>query len=92
MSEQQMDELIRIASDTAMRAAADYIRLNGIAVTDYEQATQALRSEIKLALNDALDEAKKASDCGMDQVAVCTFRASMMAAGIRAAKQFGEAA
>lgn len=87
-----MDELIRIASDTAMRAAADWVRLNGVKVTDYEQATQALRSEIKLAMNDALDEAKKASECGMHQIAVCTFRASMMAAGIRAAKQFGEAA
>ena len=92
MSEQQMDELVRIAADTAMRAAADYVRLNGIAVTDYEQAIQALRSEVKLAMDEALDEAKKASECGMDQIAVCTFRASMMAAGIRAAKQFGDAA
>ena len=92
MSEQQMDELVRIAADTAMRAAADYCRLNSVKVMDFEAATQILRAEVKVAMNEALDDAKKAVSAHMSQVAVQTFRASMMQAGIRAAKQFGEAA
>lgn len=92
MSEQQQDQLVRIAADTALRAAADYVRLNKIEVKDYDLATQVLRAEVKLAMDEALDDAAQATKCGMGQVAVATFRASMMAAGIRAAKQFNEAA
>lgn len=92
MSEQQMDELVRIAADTAMRAAADYCRLNQIEVKDFDAATQILRAEVKIAIDEAIGDANKAAKCGMDKIAVTTFRASMMQAGIRAAKQFGEAA
>jgi len=92
VSEQQQDELVRIAADTAMRAAADYVRLHKIQVKDYDAATQVLRAEVKLAVNEALDDASKAAKCGMSQIAVHTFMASMMQAGIRAAKQFNEAA
>lgn len=92
MTDQSIEQLGRIAADTAMRAAADYVRLHGIRVEDYDQATQVLRAEIKASLDDALGEAKQALDAGMGRVAEATFRSNMAAAGIRAAKQFGRAA
>lgn len=88
MTEQQIDALVRVAADTAMRAAADYIRLHEIVVDDYEHVTQVLQSEVKYAIGPALEEVKAAFAANMGHVAVATFRASMMAAGIKAAKEF----
>lgn len=88
MSEQAMNNLARIAADMAMRGAADYIKLNGLKVADYEVATEIIRAEIKLGIDEALADAKKALDANMGRIAESTFRASMLAIGIRAAKQF----
>lgn len=88
MTDQQLDTLARIASDTAMRAAADYVRVHGLAVPDYETASQVLRAEVKLVIGPALDDAKQAFAAGMGHVAECTFKAAMVAAGFKAAKEF----
>jgi len=90
MSE-HIDALVGIAADAASRAAADFIRLNGLKVPDYDVASQCLRAEVKLALPQALQDAKEAMECHMSHVAQATFRASMAEAGIKAAKEFGVA-
>jgi hypothetical protein len=82
------DQLGTIAAETAMRAAAEYVRTNGLKVLDYDAATACLRSYCKVYLPSALADAKSALDCGMGQVAETTFKATMALAGIEAAKEF----
>lgn len=84
----QVDRLGTIAADVAMRAAAEYIRINNLKVLDYDAATECLRSYCKSRLPMALKDAKDALDCGMGQVAEATFKATMAMAGIEAAKEF----
>lgn len=83
-----IDNLGTIAAEVAMRAAAEYVRSNGLKVVDYDAATECLRSHCKARLPLALDAAKKALDCKMGQVAEATFKAEMALAGIEAAKEF----
>jgi hypothetical protein len=90
MTEQAINQLAAIAADTAMRGAADYFRLNDITVTNFVRATDLIRAEVRSSLDEALDDAKSAFGCGMDRMATCTFRASMLAAGLRAAKAYVE--
>ena len=48
--------------------------------------TAALKAQIAAALPAALADSKDAFDCGMDQAAAHTFQASMVLAGVAAAK------
>ncbi len=89
MTDAQINQFASQAADTAMRAAADYVRRNGLTVTDYDQATAALRQVVKARLGQALDDARDALDAHMGAaIAQATFDASMRLAGIEAAKQF----
>jgi len=83
-----IDNLGTLAAETAMRAAAEYVRANGLKVLDYEAATACIRSWCKIKLPEALAAAKAALDCHMDKVAEMTFKAIMAEAGIEAAKEF----
>lgn len=89
MTTAKIDNLGTIAAETAMRAAAEYIRRNNLKVCDYEAATQCIRDYCKTRLPFALDAAKEAFDCGMNQIGEATFLAEMRLAGIEAAKEFG---
>ena len=84
---QAIDQLAVIAADAGMRAAADYLRLNNVAVTDFQAATEIIREEIRKAVEPALDDAKKALEANMGLIAETTFRASMVEAGIKAGKR-----
>ncbi len=81
-----IDQLGIVATETAMRAAAEYLRLNEVTIVDFRAATEIIREKTKAALGTALEDSKKALDCGMDQAAVATFKASFVQAGIDAGK------
>ena len=83
-----IESLGTVAADVAMRAAAEYVRTNNLKVLDYDAATACLKSYCKTYLPQALKDAKAAFDCGMNQVAEATFKATMALAGIEAAKEF----
>lgn len=85
--ESQIDTLATIAATTAMRATADYMRLNQVHVSDFQAATDVIREEIHATLGEALSDAKKALEAGMDRIAEATFKASMVQAGINAGKR-----
>ena len=89
MTDARINKLGTIAAETAMQAAAEYIKANGLKVVDYEVACEALRYYTKSRLGQALEDAKQAIDCGMVDAATMTFKASMAMAGIEAAKEFG---
>lgn len=82
-----LDQLAAIAADAGMRAAADYLRLNSVAVTDFQGATEVIREELRKAVGPALDDAKKALEANMGLIAETTFRASMVEAGIKAGRR-----
>lgn len=87
MDDMTLNALATAAAEAAMRAAADYLRLNKVRVTDFPAATDVIREEIKKSLDEALGDAKAALDVNMGLAAVATFRASMAQAGIRAGKR-----
>lgn len=87
-----VDNLGTAAAEIAMQSASDYVRKHNLIVRDYGAAIECLRSWCKIMLPQALADAKAAADCGMFAVASETFRASMVLAGIEAAKEFGSVA
>ena len=84
-----IDSLGTIAAEVAMKAAADYMRVNRIASTEANitAVVDALRVTCKEAVGPALDDAKAAIDAGMPDVAQATFLASIRLAGIAAVKR-----
>lgn len=89
MNQASIDRLGTLASQTAMRAFAEYIRAHKLKVVSYDAASECLRSHIKARLDMALAHAKEALDCGMAAAAEATFKADMAIAGIEAAKEAG---
>jgi hypothetical protein len=87
VTDSAVDALGTIAATTGMRAAADYLRLNGVTVADFQAATNVIREEIKAALDGALRDAKAALDANMRLAAEASFRASMAEAGIKAGRR-----
>lgn len=82
-----IDTLVTAAADIAMRAAADYILQNGLRDSvDVDTLVVNLRANMKASLDAALNDARAAFECNMDQVAEATFRASMVLVGVQAAK------
>ena len=88
MTDASIDSLGTLGAQTAMKAAADYLRRHKL-TADVDALLACLRSWAKIQLPIALAEAKQAADCGMDQIAIATFTASMAQAGIEAAKEAG---
>ena len=86
MTTTQLDTIAQSAADTAMQAAVLYIQTQRTTF-DLSALQVALRVEVKSALKTALIDAQEAVDCGMVDVAMATFRASMCLAGIAAAKK-----
>lgn len=86
-----LDQLAQVAATASMRAAADYLRLNKVSVTDFQAATEIIREEVNAAIGPALDDAQKAIEANMGPLIECTFRASMVQAGIKAGKRIQKA-
>jgi hypothetical protein len=87
MTEKGIDLFGKTAANTAMQAAVDFIKVNGLkGRVDLDAVVAELRRQIATALPAALDEARAAFDARMDSAATATFMASMRLAGINAVK------
>ena len=84
-----MDQLIIEARRITVQGAREYLNAHNLRIEDYEAFSNALKEGVKDGLLSALDDAKKALDLGMPQVAEQTFAASMILVGIEAAKKCG---
>lgn len=80
--------LAQVASQIVIRAALEYLRARRLQA-DPESLAECCKSWTKIQLPGALADAKAALDANMGQVAEATFRASMVLAGIEAAKEAG---
>lgn len=89
MTERAIEALTGAAIRAAARGAAEYLKAHGL-TADNEALAECLRANIKIRIPDALREAKEAMGCNMGRVAELTFGASMMQAGIEAAKECGK--
>ncbi len=85
-AETAMRELVTLASRAATRGAQEYLRAHGL-TADERALAECLKTWVRLKLPEALADAKAALDCHMTQVAQATFTASMVQAGIQAAKE-----
>ena len=85
MSE-KTDALAQGAIKIAAHGAAMYLQKNGLRA-DAAALAECLKSWVLAKLPEALADAKKALDCHMDTAAAQTFAATMLQAGIEAAKE-----
>jgi hypothetical protein len=83
-----IDLLAEAAVTIAQAGAVDYLNRNKLKANP-EALKECLKSWINLKLPEALHDAKEAFECGMTQIGVTTFKASMLSAGIEAAKEAG---
>ena len=86
-----IDFLVKIAAETAMQAAADYLR-NNDPKADLDLVIKQMRQLIAAGLDEALADANDAIDANMGHMAEATFLASIRLIGIRAAKTYRDAA
>ena len=81
-----MKDLIDAAMIIAVRGAKEYLRAHDLQA-DNQALCACLSAWVKAKLPEALHDAKAAIDCNMHQAAEATFAASMVQAGIEAAKE-----
>lgn len=91
MSDSSLQLLADIAVSDAALSARAYLAKNGLSATT-DALVECLCSHIKAAIPTAIHDAKEVLNVGMGAAAVATFRASMVAAGIKAAKECGAVA
>ena len=82
------ERLTVVATRIAAESARRYLVAHKLIARPYA-LTACLASWVKLQLPIALKDAKEALDCGMGKAAEATFAASMILAGIEAAKEAG---
>ena len=85
------DTLIDAAAKIAIIGAREYLRVHNLQA-DETALVACCKSWLKIKLPEALNDAKAAMDCGMHQAAEATFKATMILAGIEAAKEASRAA
>jgi len=83
------DNLVTAACNLAMRGAGEYLRAHNL-TADPTSLSACLRSWVKIKLPEALRDAREAIECNMHQAAEATFAATMVQAGIEAAKEAGK--
>ena len=81
-------DIVTVYANTMMKAAVVYCQQRGIPI-QADHLSQCLKAH-KETIHGALNDAKGALDCGMDQVAETTFKASAAQAGISAAKMYDD--
>lgn len=88
MKTEHIDQLANVASIIVAKGAQEYLRVHNLKANP-ESLAACCKSWLKIQLPIALRDAKEAIDCGMTQVAEATFKASLIQAGIEAAKEAG---
>lgn len=82
------DRLIDKAASIATTAAVAWLRKNGVVMDEGIVLHDLIVGELESSMPDAMAEAKEAFACGMTEVGVATFSASMHLAGYRAAQAY----
>ena len=80
--------LVSVAIQIASVGAAEYLRRHNLKASP-EALRECLAAWVKIKLPEAMKDAKAALDSHMTQAAEATFKASLIAAGIEAAKEAG---
>jgi hypothetical protein len=88
MSEKTAQSLADVAISCVLAGAREYLAKHKLTATP-DALSACCRSWAKIKLGEALNDAKEAMACGMPQAAEMTFKASMVQAGIEAAKEAG---
>lgn len=83
----KIDELARNAIGIATNGAVKYLQAHNLRPRSSDELVAAIKREVEKALPEALEDAKAALDIGMKDVGALTFSASMVNAGIAAAKE-----
>ncbi len=89
MTNTDQNSLVEIASTMAVRGAREYLLRNNLKA-ESTALSSCLKSWVKAKWPEAIADAKEAIDCGMVQIAQQTFAATMLQAGIEAAKEAGK--
>ena len=84
----QTQSLGQAAFDIAARGACEYLKAHNLRA-DIPALTQCVRSWCTVKMPEALQDARAAAEIGMVDVAEQTFAATMVLAGIEAAKETG---
>jgi hypothetical protein len=88
MTEIAIQSLGDAAVACVLAGCREYLTKHNL-TADPETLAACCRSWAKIKLPEALRDAKEAMACGMTQVAEQTFKATMVQAGIEAAKEAG---
>ena len=90
MTNAAIDALGTQAANMVMQGAVDVLRQRGLTTSDIDADAlcSMLRERAKVAIHEALGEAREAFEANMGQVGVATFNASMRLAGVRATSDF----
>lgn len=88
MKTNPLEGLILVAWEIASQGARAYLRQHHL-FADKTVLENELKNRINETFEQALRDAREAFDCHMDDVAAATFKVSMAAAGIAAAKAVG---
>lgn len=81
-----IESLANMAAAITVNAAIEYLKRKNLSADPGELVT-ACKAYTKASLREAITDAKEALDCHMEAAAVSTFKASMILAGIRAARE-----
>jgi hypothetical protein len=81
-----MTQLGEAAVKAAIHGAKSYLLANNLDA-DNDALAEAILRHVDAKMDDAMADVKAALDCHMYQVAEATFRATMIQAGIDAAKE-----
>ena len=82
------EQLGEVAGKIATRAGLDYFKAHGLTY-DLDTFSVALKKHCMAKMPVAMADAKEAMECHMEAQAEQTFAATMMLAGIAAAKEVG---
>ena len=86
MQKSELFTIAQAATKIAMHGASEYLRVKQLKADDHA-LSECIGSWVKLTFPEAMRDAKDAIDCGMTQASIATFNASMINAGIQAAKE-----
>src|SRR5260221_5393715 len=82
-----MKDLADAAIRMVIQGAKQYLEAHKLQPVSNEALAECCKSWCKINLPEALADAKEAFACHMDRIAITTFQATMMGAGIEAAKE-----
>lgn len=87
MKDHELFELAQAAMRIARHGATHYCHAQNVKIQSPTMLEERLRERVKCGLEEALNDAKEAIDCGMTQIAIATFNATIINCAIAAVKE-----